>query len=449
MAAVTAAITTLVIFALFTGLFFKFRQDLEESLKTHVEEISGTLGDLYHSQGRQALIDVINRRSGTMEEGEEDLFLLTDASGSRLAGNLKSLPKFAGWKFLKWKDLDLTDNWPGPRPTNAVIGKWSEFVEASLFVGDGNHQIRVAQQLLFQALCLGVIGSIISAAIGGAIFGLRTQRRFSAIQSALLNVANGHLRERIPIKSQHDDIDRVGSLVNAMLDRFETLVNQLRDVSTDIAHDLRGPISRLRNKVENMRNEPALESTVDVTLAEIDSIASTFDALLRIAEIESGARKRYFADVELSAVVHTVTDALEAVAEENDHRLEVQLPPMPLFINGDKQLLCQLLMNLIENSIKHCPRGSNILVQLKKSSDQAVISVKDDGPGIPPEKREKVFQRLYRLERSHATPGIGLGLNLVAAVAELHDGKVSLCDDAPGICVCVHMNLLKQEVALA
>src|SRR5689334_23059222 len=107
MAAVTAAITTLVIFALFTGLFFKFRQDLEESLKTHVEEISGTLGDLYHSQGRQALIDVINRRSGTMEEGEEDLFLLTDASGSRLAGNLKSLPKFAGWKFLKWKDLDL------------------------------------------------------------------------------------------------------------------------------------------------------------------------------------------------------------------------------------------------------------------------------------------------------------------------------------------------------
>lgn len=445
LASLSAAITTLLMLTIFTGLFFKFRQDLREELKAHVDEVSGTFADVYHAQGRDALVDIVSRRS-FVGQGEEDMFLLTDQAGRRLAGNLRSLPRFDGWQFVPWDQLDLTDTWPGPRPTNAILGRWTALGDTFLFVGDGNRQIRTSQQLLFQALCLGIFGSLISAAIGGAWFGLRTQRRMSNIERVLGEVAAGKLRQRIPLENKSDDIEKVSSLVNDMLDRFETLVGRLRDITTDIAHDLRSPITRLRNKFEIMRDEPNLAPTVDDALDEVDALASTFDSLLQIAEIESGERRRYFGMVNLASVVLTVTDALEAVAEERGHRLRVSVESENIIVFGDKQLLCRLLMNLVENSIQHCPQPSQIRVSVKEKGEYAVLRVEDEGPGIPPSERDKVFRRLYRLDRSRSTPGSGLGLSLVAAIAELHGANASICDSQRGLCVSVEIKLADQPV---
>lgn len=447
LASLSAAITTLLMLAIFTGLFFKFRQDLREELKAHVDEVSGTFADVYHAQGRDALVDIVSRRS-FVGQGEEDMFLLTDQVGRRLAGNLRSLPRFDGWQFVPWDQLDLIDKWPGPRPTNAILGRWTALGDTFLFVGDGNRQIRTSQQLLFQALCLGIFGSLISAAVGGAWFGLRTQRRMSNIERVLAEVATGKLRQRIPLENKSDDIEKVSSLVNDMLDRFEALVGRLRDITTDIAHDLRSPITRLRNKFEIMRDEPNLGPTVDDALDEVDALASTFDSLLQIAEIESGERRRYFGKVDLTSVVLTVTDALEAVADEHGHKLQVSVGSEDITVFGDKQLLCRLLMNLVENSIQHCPQPSQIRVSVKEVGDYAVLRVEDEGPGIPPGERDKVFRRLYRLDRSRSTPGSGLGLSLVAAIAELHGANASICDSQSGLCVSVEIKLADQPVHL-
>jgi signal transduction histidine kinase len=445
LASLSAAITTLLMLAIFSGLFFKFRHDLREALKTHVEEVSGTFEDVYRAQGRNALVDIVSRRS-FVGQGEEDMFLLTDQSGARLAGNLRSLPRFDGWRFVRWDQLDLIDQWPGKRPTNAILGKWTTLGDTFLFVGVGNRQIRTSQQLLFEALCLGIFGSLVSAAIGGAWFGLRTQRRMAHIERVLADVAAGKLRERIPLENKNDDIEKVSSLVNDMLDRFETLVGRLRDITTDIAHDLRSPITRLRNKFEIMRDDPSMAPTVDDALEEVDSISSTFDSLLQIAEIESGERRRYFGKVDLASVVLTVTDALEAVAEERGHKLEVSVGSERIPVFGDKQLLCRLLMNLVENSIQHCPRPAHIKVCVNEAGDHAVLRVEDDGPGIPQAERDKVFRRLYRLDRSRSTPGSGLGLSLVAAIAELHGAKASICDSERGLCISVQIKLADESV---
>jgi len=349
------------------------------------------------------------------------------------------MDRFYGWRTIAWNDLRLIGEWPAGRASTAVVGTWTPVKGGYLFVGDGNGDINDAQSLLLNGLLWGIGISLLSSILGGYFLGLKAQRRVAEMEDVLNAVSAGQLQARVPRSHTSDDIDHVAALINNTLDRLKRLIDNLRQVSTDIAHDLRTPISRMRQKLEIVQSgSPDIatyRTAVDETIEEIDGIADTFDALLRISEIEAGARKEKFEQVELNRLLENIVDALEAVAEERHHRLSSVIEQKALVISGDRRLLNQLFVNLLENAIVHCPEGSTIQVALESNSDRPVVTISDNGVGIPDAEREKVFRRLYRLEKSRTTRGSGLGLSLVSVIAELHGAKVTLSDNNPGLTV--------------
>jgi signal transduction histidine kinase len=252
-------------------------------------------------------------------------------------------------------------------------------------------------------------------------------------------IIEGDLGRRIPVGGSGDDLDRLAATFNRMLDRISALMDSLRQVSNDIAHDLRTPLTRLRQKLEVARSQgqPADRAeAVEGALQDVDAILETFSALLRIAQIEGGARRAAFRPLDLSALARNVVEAFAPSAEDAGQSLRFE-GGAPVFVDGDGELLTQMLVNLVENALRHAGPSAQVLVHVRATTDeagaQATVSVIDDGPGVPEEERERLFDRFYRLERSRSTPGSGLGLALVAAIARLHGGLVSLCNAHPGL----------------
>jgi signal transduction histidine kinase len=223
--------------------------------------------------------------------------------------------------------------------------------------------------------------------------------------------------------------------LNRMLDHIGELMGNLRQVSNDIAHDLRTPLTRLRRKLDNVRalvaSNPA-QKAIDGAIAETDEILETFSALLRISQIEAGSRRAGFREVNLTDVFETVADTFGAAAEAEGKDLIAKIEPS-ISILGDRELLTQMLANLIENAIRHTPHGTHIEIALVRTASGIIGSIADDGPGVPAHEREHIFQRFYRLDHGRTTPGSGLGLALVAAVASLHNVELSVSDNMPGL----------------
>jgi signal transduction histidine kinase len=224
-----------------------------------------------------------------------------------------------------------------------------------------------------------------------------------------------------------------------MLDRIQMLMESLKRVSDDIAHDLRTPLSRLRHRLESVRSSEQAGGhgvVIEHAIAEVDGILDTFTALLRIAQIESGTRRAAFAQVDLTQVLATVAETYTAVAEEHGHRMRSAIGSGAA-IHGDRDLILQMVANLVENAIQHVPRGGVITLGLRDESGGPVLCVRDTGAGIPRSERERVFRRFFRLEQHRTTPGNGLGLALVKAVVDLHGASIDLGENNPGLCVTV------------
>ncbi len=217
-------------------------------------------------------------------------------------------------------------------------------------------------------------------------------------------------------------------------------MENLRHVSSDIAHDLRTPLGRLRQRLEacriKRRSSVEYEAVVDAAIEDTDTILRTFDAMLRIAQIEAGVSRSRFTDIDLGSVAENVVEAFSAVAEDDGRTLNAQIAA-GLTVFGDRELLTQMLANIIENALRHTPTGTTVDVRVSGHPPGALLIVSDDGPGIPASQRERVLDRFYRLDASRTTPGSGLGLSLVAAVAKLHDAKLTLEDNRPGLRVSV------------
>jgi len=247
----------------------------------------------------------------------------------------------------------------------------------------------------------------------------------------------GNLASRISVRGTEDELDRLSETINAMLDRIAALMDNLKQITNDIAHDLRTPVTHLRHRLERARDQSSkiedYDQALEAAIAASDDILGLFSALLRIAQIEGGARRANFAPLDLSSLLARLGDVFGPVAEDARHHLS--LPPGdPVTILGDRELLTQAFSNLIENAILHTPEGTGISLLLARTDERALITVNDDGPGVPREEHDKLFQRLYRREASRSQPGYGLGLSLVAAIAELHGADISLRDDsAPGL----------------
>jgi signal transduction histidine kinase len=246
----------------------------------------------------------------------------------------------------------------------------------------------------------------------------------------------GDLSQRIPTRGTRDEFDQLAGNLNAMLDEIERLMDGIRHVSDNIAHDLRTPLTRLRHRLEQLHADLDENSTlteqVERSIADADQLLSTFAALLRIARIEAGGHKSDFKSVDLTALVRDAAELYEAVAEEKQLVFTTQIDEL-INIDGDRDLLFQAVINLLDNAVKYTPKSCKVLLTLKQTGNSISIIVTDTGPGIPANERDKVRQRFYRLEHSRSTPGSGLGLSLVNAVAHLHHAEFLLEDNNPGL----------------
>jgi signal transduction histidine kinase len=262
-------------------------------------------------------------------------------------------------------------------------------------------------------------------------------RRVDSITRTAAAIIEGDLSQRIPIRGTNDDLDRLSTTLNQMLNRITELMESLRQVSNDIAHDLRTPLARLRHKLEEaqaLSSGPEQISMLEASIAVTDEVLDTFAALLRIAQVEAGTRRAGFQTVDLSEVFENVAHAFDAAAEAEGNTLICNVQA-GLVIQGDKELLTQMLANLLENAIRHTPAKSRIEIKLARDASGLVGSVEDDGPGVPAEEHEHIFRRFYRLERSRTTPGNGLGLAIVAAIANVHNIRLTIVDRAPGLSI--------------
>lgn len=362
-------------------------------------------------------------------------YALQDAEGGVLAGNLRPLPVATGWADIP---LETTDG-DGTPERHVVRGLGVDLTpELHLFIGRDTHDLDELQEGITRFFLAGAVATVLLALAGGLVLSARFLRRVEAVNTAARHIMDGHLDERVPSRGKADEFDRLADNLNAMLDRIQQLMQGLHQVSSDIAHDLRTPLSHMRQRLEAARLKAAsaedYDAAVERAVADIDGILGVFAALLRIAQIESGARREGFAPVDLSGVFETIIDTYGPVADDSGHRLAGTVAP-GLRIRGDRQLLTQMLANLVENTIRHTPAGTAISVSLAPGPEGPVGQVRDTGPGIPEAAREKVFQRFFRLDASRMTPGSGLGLSLVAAVAQLHEIRLTLSDARPGLAV--------------
>lgn len=356
-------------------------------------------------------------------------YQLRNQSGKILASNIGDLALPIGWSLMAEARLGADSDY-AYRMFSGMAGPYR------LTVGLTDADLDDLQDIVLGAFGWAGICALFAAIGVGAVLALRVQKRMTAAESAAARVAQGDLSARLPITGSGDDLDRISAAVNAALERLASLVDAMRQVSADIAHDLRTPLNRLRIHIEDAARKTATKADASASLAaalaQSEMIDQTFAALLRIAQIEAGARRASFAPLDLAALVADVAEVYADVAVDAGMTLRYS-NPNPTWVMGDKDLLTQAFANLIENAIRHCPSGTAIFCGLQTGDSTVTAFVSDTGPGIPDAEREKVLRRLYRLEKSRTTEGSGLGLALVKAVADLHGAELTLADAAPGL----------------
>ena len=289
------------------------------------------------------------------------------------------------------------------------------------------------QHAVLRALELGVIPAIFLALAVGALLSWRALKRVRTVHMAAERILQGNLRERLPFFGTEDDFDRLAAAVNRMLDEIERLLDEVKGVGDDIAHDLRTPLTRVRTRLERGRKSASkeeLRDTVTASIAGLDQALAIITALLRITEIEDGRRRAGFKRIDLAAILRDALEFYGPIAETHGVTLTLDAPA-PRWVQGDRELLHEAIANILDNAIKFTP-GGNVALALGDQAGDPNIRVTDKGPGIPIEEREAVLKRFYRSDKSRHLPGNGLGLNLVAAIVQLHKFRIQIGDANPG-----------------
>ena len=394
-------------------------------------EIVG-LVEQYQVAGLEGLVRSIRARvEGIRSQG--GIYLLTSPNHQPLIGNLRDWPDVNpdrnGWLEFPIKDVSQ------PRGVQS-IARARAFELAGdfhLLVGRDLTERRQFQHIILLSLGGGLGAVLLLGSIGGVVSGRYLLRRLDAINATSAEILAGSLDRRVPVGRRGDEFDRLATNLNQMLDRIEHLMIGLREVTDSVAHDLRSPLTRLRGQLElALLDEPKggqRAAVLEQAIGEVDGLLATFTALLSIAQAEAGAARASFQWLDLGEIAHDVAELYQPLAEEKgivfaEHFAEGQS------VRGDRHLLSQALANLLDNAIKYTPSGGRIQMAVTQGR-KAIVA--DTGPGIPPDGMEKVLGRFVRLEQSRSTPGSGLGLSLVAAVATLHQAKLTLEDNGPGL----------------
>lgn len=413
--------------------YWTARSALEQQSATRIEAESVALQAEFQSGGIDELVEAVRERASSRATTTLG-YLVVGPNDEKLAGGLPLTSLRAGWI-----NVDESENALDAK--NGKIERFRAYVVelengTRLAVGGDLGQIEEVEEAILSAFgsAAGIV--LVLGIVGGIALSNGFLKRVDTITRTAEAIIAGDLAQRVPTRGTNDDFDRLASTLNQMLDRIADLMESLRQVSNDIAHDLRTPLARLRQRLESMRDHSQAQSDgttdVDTAIAETDTILETFGALLRIAQVEAGTRRSGFRDVDLSAVFETVIDAFAPAIEDAGKGFVTRVAD-GVMVRGDRELLTQMLVNLVENAIHHTPAGARIEVSLTMTLDGAVGVVADNGLGIPESEHDRIFRRFYRLEHSRSTPGNGLGLSLVAAVAALHHIEIELQNNNPGL----------------
>jgi signal transduction histidine kinase len=383
----------------------------------------------YAAGGRDEIIAAINKQASLLPNS--GIYLLTDAAFAPLAGNRKQWPLAlsgeAGRTNFETTEAGRTlmraafDTLPDG--SHLLVGK--EVTDLSQFV-----------RRIYLALGLVLVLVFVLAIAAALSVTRRTVGRIESVNTTSRAIMQSGLGQRVPLWGSHDEWDHLAENLNSMLDRIAALMEEVKQATDNVAHDLRTPLTRMRGRLESAINRPRDAATDKVlitdTLTDLDDVLRMFSALTRISQIETTTQTSGFRPVDLVEIGESVADLYDAAAEEKNVDLQV-IGQKPMLITGDRDLLFDAIANLVDNAVKHGRQAGRVVVRLDRRDNGTLISVADNGPGIPVDERQNVFRRFYRLERSRRTSGNGLGLSLVAAVARCHDARVELFDNAPGL----------------
>ncbi|HEY3656290.1 MAG TPA: ATP-binding protein [Steroidobacteraceae bacterium] len=388
------------------------------------------LTDVYRRDGVDGLKNFIDARINMQIAGDR-ILLLTDASRRPLAGNLAAWPNVPAAPGDYRIQIDM-----GERGVQAALLHVASLGRYNLLVGRDNRLFAPLERRFWY----GLGGAIAVLFIAGLLIGLITRRalmsRVDSIRQTISAIIHGDLKHRLPTHLSDDELNTLSRIINGMLDQIELLVHGVRNVSNSIAHDLRTPLAELRSRLEELALiRPSSDETfaeIDGAVADVDRVIRIFDALLRLAEIDAGMRRSGFVAVDVADLASTAVEFYAPAAELKGITLTFHSSG-PTTVAGDPVLLAQALSNLIDNALKFAPENGMIGVAVLRRADGAVqIAVADNGPGITDTEKAKVVERFYRGDASRGTPGVGLGLSLVQAVAKLHGSALELFDGTPG-----------------
>jgi signal transduction histidine kinase len=357
---------------------------------------------------------------------------LFDEQGKFIAGAIRTLPPYQAF------DKPEEFRWEAPNGSHRPIRFMVHQLDNNriLLVAQDMHDIREFDELLVNAMISGGSLLLLVGLVGAVLLGHSARRRLDTLSTSIKGIIEGDLSGRLPTRGNHDDIDRIAHVVNGMLDELERLMSEVKGVCDDIAHDLRTPLTRLIAGLERAQRrglrEDEYAETIDAAISEARGLMQTFRALLRISEIEGSARRSSFSEVDLNQIGADAAEFFEPLAEERGITLSFTPANTPALRSGDAQLLFDAACNLLDNAVKFAPDNGRIQVAVIMAPEGPGLRVSDNGPGIEPAEREAVFRRLYRSESSRHTPGNGLGLSMVAAVARLHDMTLTVYDAEPG-----------------
>ncbi len=409
------------------------------------DTVNSELSELSNQFAKGGLRGLVAAVEGRALRPGANLYLVTTPQGQGVAGNVASLEPgvmdHPGWAETFYKRLEETDT-----KSHYALVKVSQL--------SGGFRILVGRDLEERRRLFGIVAKaaqwsvliVVVLGLGGGIFvGRRVLRRIDAMTGTTQRIMAGDLSGRLPVGRSGDEIDRLAENLNAMLERIEALMAGLKEVSDNIAHDLKTPLTRLRNRAEEAlaksSNEGEYRAALERTIDESDGLIRTFNALLMIARAESGQARDNMTDFDAAEVAHGIHELYEPLAEDKGLTLEVAADPAT--IHGNRELISQALANLVENAIKYgqpvAPRpdggvkSPDILIEAHREGENVLLSVTDHGPGIPEADRERAVERFVRLEASRTQPGSGLGLSLASAVATLHGGDLRLADSQPGL----------------
>ena len=406
------------------------RSALEQQMTSRIEAEAALLEAEFRSGGVDRLVAAVHERS----RGAHALdYRVQDPAGRQVAGDLPAAE-------TGWSEVSTTGRSPGETDDSERVRVLARRLPDGtlLAVGEDTGRIEEATEAISFALWWALGLTLALGIAGGLVLSSGFLRRVDGIARTAEAIVDGDFEKRIPERGTQDDLDRLARTLNRMLDRIGELMIGMRQVSNAAAHELRTPLARLRQQLETAlaESQPAsgVESALQRAIAETDGILDTFTALLRIAQIEAGTRRAGFRLIDLGNVADAIIEAFAAPVEDQGKTLVGSIAAGAR-IRGDRDLLTQLLANLVENASRHTPPGTHIEVGLIATPTGASLWVADDGPGVPAEEHERIFDRFHRLDR--AREGVGLGLSLVKAIADLHGAQLRVEDNRPGLRVCV------------